>query len=116
VPQRFERLTGGMTDFLMSAIALAAAWGAAGGMTNVLATKMTAGDAIRHVLLGALIAAGSGPIWGPVIAHWMGAGFPTDMGVGVSCFLSGAFGASVFERVRAFIRRRDVQDDEKPAD
>jgi len=113
---RYEAIKGGAAELFASAIIIAAAWGAAGGVTNVLATKMTPGDAIRHVLLGALIAAGSGPIWGPIIAHWMGGGFPTDAGVGVSCFLSGAFGAAVFERVRAFIRRRDVQDDEKPAD
>ena len=97
-------------EMAASAAAVAAAWGAAGGMTNVLATNMTIGAAIRHVLLGALIAAGAGGLIGQVLAHYIlpdAPEFRTGMTVGVSGFLSGAFGASVFERIRATIRADD---------
>ena len=48
-----------------------AAWGALGGATNALTTKMRLRDALRHILLGGLIAAGMGSLSMAVITAWL---------------------------------------------
>jgi transposase len=48
-----------------------AAWGALGGATNALTTKMRLRDAIRHILLGGIIAAGMGSLSMALVARWL---------------------------------------------
>ena len=48
-----------LRDLAASTAVILAAWGALGGATNALTTRMRLRDALRHILLGGLIAAGS---------------------------------------------------------
>jgi hypothetical protein len=57
---------------LMQAVAASsifnlAAWGAAGGATSGLIIKVTRKELVRHVLIGALVAAGLGALTWPVL-------------------------------------------------
>ena len=47
-----------LRDLATSTAVILAAWGALGGATNALTTRMRLRDALRHILLGGLIAAG----------------------------------------------------------
>ena len=51
-----------LRELAASTAVILAAWGALGGATNALTTKMRLRDAIRHILLGGLIAAGMGSV------------------------------------------------------
>ena len=51
-----------LRDLAASTAVILAAWGALGGATNALTTKMRLRDALRHILLGGLIAAGMGSL------------------------------------------------------
>ena len=53
-------VAGVLRDLAASTAAILAAWGALGGATNALTTRMRLRDAIRHILLGGIIAAGMG--------------------------------------------------------
>ena len=55
-------IAGVLRDLAASTAAILAAWGALGGATNALSTRMRLRDAIRHILLGGLIAAGMGSL------------------------------------------------------
>ena len=48
-----------LRDLATSTAVILAAWGALGGATNALTTRMRLRDALRHILLGGLIAAGT---------------------------------------------------------
>jgi hypothetical protein len=58
-----------LRDLLASAAVILAAWGALGGATNALTTKMRLRDAIRHILLGGMIAAGMGSLSMAIVAR-----------------------------------------------
>ena len=60
-----------LRDLAASTAVILAAWGALGGATNALTTKMRLRDALRHILLGGLIAAGMGSLSMAVITHWL---------------------------------------------
>jgi len=60
-----------LRDLLTSTAVILAAWGALGGATNALTTRMRLRDAIRHILLGGLIAAGMGSLSMAVVARWL---------------------------------------------
>lgn len=49
-----------LRDLAASTAVVSAAWGALGGGTNALGTKMRLRDAIRNILLGGIITAGMG--------------------------------------------------------
>ncbi len=53
-----------LRELAASTAVILAAWGALGGATNALTTRMRLRDALRHILLGGLIAAGMG-VFGP---------------------------------------------------
>ncbi|MFC3117650.1 hypothetical protein ACFOHS_22670 [Jhaorihella thermophila] len=61
-----------LRDLAASTAVILAAWGALGGATNALTTKMRLRDALRHILLGGLIAAGMGSLSMAVITSWLG--------------------------------------------
>lgn len=94
-----------------------AIWGALGGATNALVIRVTAWEALRHVLLGALVAAGLGGLGAPLVGHWLGmpAGMlsPTDgAATGSIAYLTGSLGAAILEviiqRIRAGRLPRDT--------
>jgi len=65
-------VAGVLRDLAASTAVILAAWGALGGATNALTTKMRLRDALRHILLGGLIAAGMGSLSMAVITSWLG--------------------------------------------
>jgi hypothetical protein len=58
-----------LRELAASAAMILAAWGALGGATNALTTKMRLRDAIRHILLGGMIAAGMGSLSMAIVAR-----------------------------------------------
>ncbi len=58
-----------LRDLLASTAVILAAWGALRVATNALTTNMRLRDAIRHILLGGLIAAGMGSLSMAVVAR-----------------------------------------------
>ncbi|WP_330448295.1 hypothetical protein FLP41_14140 [Paracoccus marcusii] len=65
-------LAAALKELLASTAVILAAWGALGGATNALTTKMRLRDALRHILLGGLIAAGMGSLSMAIITRWLG--------------------------------------------
>ena len=61
-----------LRELAASTAVILAAWGALGGATNALTTKMRLRDAIRHILLGGLIAAGMGSVSMALVTSWLG--------------------------------------------
>ncbi|MDP7150253.1 MAG: hypothetical protein QGI70_04655, partial [Paracoccaceae bacterium] len=90
-------------------------WGALGGATNALTTKMRLRDALRHILLGGLIAAGMGSLSMAVITSWLGLppqAIPAGGAAGSAAYLVGVFGPAVIELVLARLRHaREGGDD-----
>jgi hypothetical protein len=96
-----------LRDLTASTAAILAAWGALGGATNALSTKMRLRDAIRHILLGGLIAAGMGSLSLALIARWLGLpseAVPAGAASGSAAYLVGVFGPAVIEVTLARIR------------
>lgn len=94
---------------LTSTTAAVAAWGAMGGATNALVTEMRWRDAVRHVILGALIAPGAGGVGAEVFAQLTGAEGPvfrTGAAAGPVAYLTGLFGPALIELGLAKIRGR----------
>jgi len=84
--------------------AILAAWGALGGATNALTTRMRLRDALRHILLGGLIAAGMGSLSMAVITAWLGLpsqAIPAGGAAGSAAYLVGVFGPAFIEVNRA---------------
>ena len=83
-----------------STAVIRAAWGALGGATNALTTRMRRRDALRHILLGGLIAAGMGSLSMAVIMAWLAlppAAYPTGGAAGSAAYLIGVFGPAFIE-------------------
>jgi len=94
-------------ELAASTAVILAAWGALGGATNALTTKMRLRDALRHILLGGLIAAGMGSLSMAVIAAWLAlppAAIPAGGAAGSAAYLVGVFGPAVIEVVLARLR------------
>jgi len=94
-------------DVLASAAVILAAWGALGGATNALTTKMRLRDAIRHILLGGMIAAGMGSFSMAVVALWLDLPSETVIAggaAGSSAYLVGVFGPAFIEVALARLR------------
>jgi len=104
-----------LRDLAASTAVILAAWGALGGATNALTTKMRLRDAVRHILLGGLIAAGMGSLSMAVITSWLGLppqAIPAGGAAGSAAYLVGVFGPAVIELVLARLRQaREGNDD-----
>jgi hypothetical protein len=100
-------IAGALRDLAASTAAILAAWGALGGATNALTTKMRLRDAIRHILLGGLIAAGMGSLSMALVARWLGLppeAVPAGGAAGSAAYLVGVFGPAAIEVTLARIR------------
>jgi len=100
-------VTGVLRDLAASTAAILAAWGALGGATNALTTRMRLRDALRHILLGGLIAAGMGSFSMALVARWLGLpseAVPAGGVAGSAAYLVGVFGPAVIEVTLARIR------------
>ena len=60
-----------LRELAASTAVILAAWGALGGATNALTTRMRLRDALRHILLGGLIAAGMGSFSMALVTAWL---------------------------------------------
>ncbi|MAM39770.1 MAG: hypothetical protein CL949_14995 [Erythrobacter sp.] len=104
-----------LRDLAASTAVILAAWGALGGATNALTTKMRLRDALRHILLGGLIAAGMGSLSMAVVTSWLGLppqAIPAGSAAGSAAYLVGVFGPAVIELVLARLRdAREGRDD-----
>ncbi len=108
-------VAGVLRDLAASTAVILAAWGALGGATNALTTKMRLRDALRHILLGGLIAAGMGSLSMAVITSWLNLppqAIPAGGAAGSAAYLVGVFGPAVIELVLARLRQaREGGDD-----
>ena len=94
-------------EIAASTAIILAAWGALGGATNALTTRMRLRDALRHILLGGLIAAGMGSLSMAVIMAWLHlppAAIPAGGAAGSAAYLVGVFGPALIEVVLARLR------------
>lgn len=90
-----------------STAVILAVWGALGGATNALTTRMRLRDALRHILLGGLIAAGMGSLSMALVARWLGLppeAIPAGGAAGSAAYLVGVFGPAFIEVVLARLR------------
>jgi len=100
-------VSGALRDLAASTAVILAAWGALGGATNALTTRMRLRDALRHILLGGLIAAGMGSLSMGLVARWLGLpaeAVPAGGAAGSAAYLVGVFGPAVIEVMLARIR------------
>ena len=100
-------IAGTFRDLAASTAAILAAWGALGGATNALSTRMRLRDAIRHILLGGIIAAGMGSLSIALVTRWLGLppeAVPAGGAAGSAAYLVGVFGPAVIEVALARIR------------
>jgi hypothetical protein len=96
-----------LRDLLASAAVILAAWGALGGATNALTTKMRLRDAIRHILLGGMIAAGMGRLSMAIVARRLDLPPQTVAAggaAGSAAYLVGVFGPAFIEVALARLR------------
>ena len=100
-------------ELAASTAAILAAWGALGGATNALTTRMPLRDALRHILLGGIIAAGMGSLSMALVAVWLGLpteAIPAGGAVGSAAYLVGVFGPAVIEVTLARLRNAKRDD------
>ena len=96
-----------LRDLLASTAVILAAWGALGGATNALTTKMSLRDALRHILLGGLIAAGMGSLSMALVTAWLSLppeAIPAGGAAGSAAYLVGVFGPAFIEVLLARLR------------
>ncbi|WP_197919102.1 hypothetical protein [Thiosulfatihalobacter marinus] len=96
-----------------STAVILAIWRALGGATNALTTKMRLRDALRHILLGGLIAAGMGSLSMAVITARLGLqpeAIPAGGAAGSAAYLVGVFGPAFIEMLLARLRRAKLGD------
>lgn len=94
----------------------AAFGGAAGGLTNALVTKMTRSEALRHVVIGVLVAFCLSELIGRLLLHYVAPDVPeirTSLTSVASGFLAGALGASAIERLQSAIGKDNGQDSDE---
>jgi hypothetical protein len=97
-----------LRELAASAAMILAAWGALGGATNALTTKMRLRDAIRHILLGGIIAAGMGSLSMALVARWLDLSpeaVAAGSAAGSAAYLVGVFGPAFIEAALARIRK-----------
>jgi len=96
-----------LNDLATSTAIILATWGALGGATNALTTRMRLRDALRHILVGAMAAAGMGSLSLVIVANWMSlpsATIPAGGAAGSAAYLVGVFGPAFIEVVLARLR------------
>lgn len=96
-----------LRELAASTAVILAAWGALGGATNALTTKMRLRDALRHILLGGLIAAGMGSLSMALVSRWLGLpaeAIPAGGAAGSAAYLVGVFGPAFIEVVLVRVR------------
>lgn len=96
-----------LKELATSTAVILAAWGALGGATNALTTRMRLRDALRHILLGGLIAAGMGSLSMALVTSWLGLppeAIPAGGAAGSAAYLVGVFGPAFIELVLARLR------------
>ena len=96
-----------LRDLAASTAVILAAWGALGGATNALTTRMRLRDARRHILLGGLIAAGMGSLSMAIVTRWLGLPpevIPAGGAAGSAAYLVGVFGPAFIELILARLR------------
>lgn len=102
-----------LRELAASTAVILAAWGALGGATNALTTRMRLRDALRHILLGGLIAAGMGSMSMALIAAWLDLrpeAIPAGGAAGSAAYLVGVFGPAFIEVVLARLRASNGDD------
>ena len=100
-------LAAALKELLASTAVILAAWGALCGATNALTTKMRLRDALRHILLGGLIAAGMGSLSMAIITRWLSLppeAIPAGGAAGSAAYLVGVFGPAFIEVLLARLR------------
>lgn len=96
-----------VTRIATSTAVILAAWGALGGATNALSTKMRLRDALRHILLGGLIAAGMGSLSMALVTRWLDLppeAIPAGGAAGSAAYIVGVFGPAIIELGLARLR------------
>ena len=96
-----------LRDLATSTAVILAAWGALGGATNALTTRMRLRDALRHILLGGLIAAGMGSLSMALVTRWLDLppeAIPAGGAAGSAAYLVGVFGPAFIELILARLR------------
>jgi acyl dehydratase len=96
-----------LRELAASTAVILAAWGALGGATNALTTKMRLRDALRHILLGGLIAAGMGSLSMAMVTRVLGLpmeAIPAGGAAGSAAYLVGVFGPAFIEVVLVRVR------------
>jgi hypothetical protein len=96
-----------LRELATSTAVILAAWGALGGATNALTTKMRLRDALRHILLGGLIAAGMGSLSMALVTRWLNLpmeAIPAGGAAGSAAYLVGVFGPAFIEVVLVRVR------------
>ena len=96
-----------LKELATSTAVILATWGALGGATNALTTRMRLRDALRHILLGGLIAAGMGSLSMALVTRWLGLppeAIPAGGAAGSAAYLVGVFGPAFIELVLARLR------------
>lgn len=100
-------IAGVLRDLAASTAVILAAWGALGGATNALTTRMRLRDALRHILLGGIIAAGMGSFSMALVTKWLGLpneAIPAGGAAGSAAYLVGVFGPAFIEVALARLR------------
>ena len=90
-----------------STAVILAIWGALGGATNALTTRMRLREALRHILLGGLIAAGMGSLSMALVTSWLNLPIeanPAGGAAGSAAYLVGVFGPAFIEVALARLR------------
>jgi hypothetical protein len=96
-----------LRDLASSTAVILATWGALGGATNALTTRMRLRDALRHILIGGLIAAGMGSLSMALVTRWLGLppeAIPAGGAAGSAAYLVGVFGPAFIELILARLR------------
>ena len=96
-----------LRELAASTAVILAAWGALGGATNALTTRMRLRDALRHILLCGLIAAGMCSLSMALVTAWLGLppeAIPAGGAAGSAAYLVGVFGPAFIELVLARLR------------
>lgn len=94
-------------SMVTSAVVLLMLWGALGGVTNALVTRVSVREAVRLIVLGAVIAAGMGSLSMAFIAAWFnlpGESLFAGGAAGSAGYLVGVFGSAIFEVLLGRIR------------
>lgn len=100
-----------LNDLATSTAVILATWGALGGATNALTTRMRLRDALRHIMIGAMAAAGMGTLSLELVERWLSlqpvmitADGVVGGAAGSAAYLVGVFGPAFIEVVLARLR------------